>query len=250
MEKKRILAIIPARGGSKGLPGKNIYPVGPMQKPLIEFTMEAASKCELITEAFVCTEDAKIRETVLEISQRQYFMNGVSVINRPEELAQDNTTCEAVVSYCIDQLSKQGLNYDIVVLLQPTSPLRNSQHITNAIEAFIKMKATCLISVFVPHHHPAKSFELVGGNMVAMCDPEDPFKPRQELPYAVMPNGAIYITSVDYFKQTGKFYSNPGTIPFLMRSAISIDVDTIEDITAVEEYLKIKKYSESLNSPD
>ena len=128
MNKPSFLAIIPARGGSKGIPNKNIFELN--AKPLIAWTIEAAKQSVYITRTMVSSDDDKI----LAVAQ-QY---GADVIIRPTVLAQDTTPTGPVIDHVVEQLSDNGEHYDYIVLLQPTSPLRNASDIDNAIEKLLQ----------------------------------------------------------------------------------------------------------------
>ena len=125
---KRVLSIIPARGGSKGLSRKNI--VNLAGKPLIVWTIEASLGSKYITKTVVSSDDKEILDISVEY--------GAEIIRRPDYLAGDTTTSESVVSHAIDYLQSTGEEFDIVVLLQPTSPLRNAKDIDNSFEKLFR----------------------------------------------------------------------------------------------------------------
>ena len=126
---KKILAIIPARGGSKGIPHKNIYPL--YNRPLIEYTIEAAIKSNRFDDVIVSTDDEEIATASKKAGASVPFM-------RPENISGDHAKTIDVILHAIDYLNLIGKNYDIVVLLQATSPLRNSDDIKKALDFFIK----------------------------------------------------------------------------------------------------------------
>jgi CMP-N,N'-diacetyllegionaminic acid synthase len=236
---QRIVAIIPARGGSKGLPGKNIYPLN--GKPLIAYSIEASLNSKYITKTVVSSEDNEI----LGISEKY----GSELIKRPKEFATDSASSDVVIKDCLEQLEKQGAEFDILILLQPTSPLRNSTDIDSAFEEFYKKDATALISVYEPEHTPFKSFKLnKDGFLEGLVDNNSPFMRRQDLPRAFMPNGAIYIIYVDEYKKSGSLFTNR-TLPFVMSLDKSADVDNISDIARIEEILKLNFFSSSPGLP-
>lgn len=138
---KRVIAIIPARGGSKRLPRKNILPLG--GKPLIGWTIEAAQNSIYVDDVFVSTDDQEIADVASQF--------GVNVPGlRPEELSTDTATTQSVLFYTLEKYSKDA---SIVVLLQPTSPFRNSGHIDQAIESLVEKSAFSVVSV-TPCEHP------------------------------------------------------------------------------------------------
>lgn len=146
-----VLGLIPARGGSKGIPRKNLAPVA--GKPLLAWTVDAARGAQELTNVVVSTEDDAIAEAA-----------GVEVLYRPAELAADATPMAAVVRHAIDELSP-----DVVVLLQPTSPLRRSEHVDAAVRLLLDSGADCVVSVVeVPHaYRPESLMDLVDGRIVA-----------------------------------------------------------------------------------
>ena len=127
MEEKNILAIIPARGGSKGIPGKNIKEFA--GKPLIVHSIEAALKCPLVTRTVVSTDDDKIAE----ISKA----HGAQVIKRPSELATDTSLVIDAIRYTVRKVEEEGEDVDIVILLEPTSPFRRTEDIEKCIQVLL-----------------------------------------------------------------------------------------------------------------
>lgn len=216
------IAIIPARGGSKGLPRKNIKMLA--GRPLIIYTIEAALKSKYINQVIVSTEDREIEEVLREC--------GTKVIKRPEKLAQDNSPTIDTIIHVLELLEIQNNNFDNVVLLQPTSPLRNADDINNAIELFLKSKAKSLVSVCETTHSPYWYSEIEDGYLKPIFEEKYQNMRRQELPKTYLPNGAIYISTSENLKKYKSFYG-PETIPYIMPIKRSIDIDTeIDFITA------------------
>jgi CMP-N,N'-diacetyllegionaminic acid synthase len=216
IENLKVLAIIPARGGSKGLPGKNISPLNGL--PLIAYSIEAARQSKFVDHCIV-TSDCP---TILEVA-RNY---GSDIIRRPDELANDTASSESAVSHAISKFA----DYDLILLLQPTSPLRTYRDIDLSIEALVQSNATALISVFEPKHTPFKCFKLAeGGYLTGLVDNNSPFMRRQDLPMALMPNGAIYLIYKDEFLLNESFFTEM-TIPYIMSETQSIDIDTSDDL--------------------
>jgi N-acylneuraminate cytidylyltransferase len=225
----KVLAIIPARGGSKGIPKKNITDV--LGKPLIHWSIEAAIKSEFITDIVVSSDDDDILENVSKF-------NGIIKIKRPSDLAQDSSPTEPVLSHVLSELKKENKIFDILILLQPTSPLRNEHDIDAAFNVFLNCEATSLISVIEPEHHPLKSFVAnKKGYLKGLVNDTFPFTPRQELPKVYQPNGAIYIVKVNSYLKSDKLFTEK-TIPYLMSSEKSIDIDSLEDIKQLENQFK------------
>ena len=230
------IAIITARGGSKGLPRKNILKLNGV--PLIAWSIKAAQETPSIDHVYVTTEDAEIAKI------SSYY--GAEIIERPFELAQDNSGSGPVIQHALEHLSKNGTHVNNVCLLQPTSPLRTHQHIEEAYRCFRDQKANCVISVFEPHHSAAKAYKLNdGGSITGLFFDDAPYTPRQNLPTTFQPNGAIYWFSAEKFLSTGKI-PRTGVFPYVMEESNSVDIDTIDDFKKAEELLKKRvNYRES-----
>lgn len=218
-----ICSIITARGGSKGVPKKNIKLLN--GKPVIAYTIIESIKSEFIKETYVTTEDKEIAD----ISQ-QY---GAKVIDRPKKLAQDNSTSVDVVLHSIEYLEKNDRLPDFFILLQPTSPLRTKEDIENAIRLFIENECDALISVSQLDHSSMMSFKIKNNFLTPNCDEKFLNKRRQELPKFYCPNGAIYITTPDSIRKNKTFIPKR-TIPYIMPQERSVDLDTEFDFKLIE----------------
>jgi len=217
---KKILSVIPARGGSKGLLRKNIIDLA--GKPLIGWTIEASLNSKYITKTIVSSDDNEI----LDISS--YY--GAEIIKRPLSLASDTANSESVVKHAIDHLEKQGEVFDIVILLQPTSPLRDYRDINNAFEKMIASNASASISVVVSDNKILKAFKKnSNGFLSAISNDKYPFMRRQDLPLVYMPNGAIYIINIESFKEGNSLLTDK-TVNYVMPKNKSMDIDSIIDI--------------------
>ncbi len=224
---KRVLAIIPARGDSKGLRRKNILDLA--GKPLISWTIEASIKSKYITKTIVSSD----YDEILNIS-KQYKAD---VIKRPDELALDTTESEPVVLHVIRELEKDNQKFDYLVLLQPTSPLRDAESIDNAFDILFQSDATALISVCEINNKILKTFKQNKyGYIEGISNNKYPFMRRQDLPKTYMSNGAIYIIKVDEFIKNNSFFTNK-TIPYEMDKIQSLDIDTREDLEKVKGYI-------------
>lgn len=223
---KKVLAIIPARGGSKGLPGKNIIDF--CGKPLINWTIDEAKKSKYINEIFVSTDDLAIKDVAEK--------NGIQISKlRSKELSMDDTLSIDVV---LDVLNTpEFTKFDIVCMLQPTSPLRKAQHIDEAFEKFFEMDASCCVSVCENEFSPFWSFEIQEGKLKSLFSQESIPLRRQDLPNTYSLNGAIYIAKVDWLKETKSFLTNQ-TIAYVMGSKESIDIDDQEDLDLAKSILK------------
>lgn len=219
MNKKGVVAIITARGGSKGLPGKNTSLLA--GKPLIAYTIEAALCCKLIQRCIVSTDDPKIKKVSLRY--------GAEVIERPRKLASDHARSEDVVRHVLLSLRKKGCHPEYFVLLQPTSPLRTAQHITACLKQLLKCKSACSISLTETESHPYKTLIVRNRKMLPIVDFASLDKPRQLLPKAYRPNGAIYIMRSDTFLKKRSFFTK-NFLPFFMRAEESIDIDSKLDL--------------------
>lgn len=231
-EKISISAIITARGGSKGLPRKNILPF--LGKPLIAHSILAALNCPAIKGCFVTTDDAQIKKISLEW--------GAQVIDRPAELATDRASSVDAVRHALKALERDGRLPDYFALLQPTSPLRGALHLTTCIKDFLKSGMNCAISVNESRHHPYKSLRAEGARLLPLIDEESLEAPRQSLPKVYCLNGAIYVMASKLFLQKNAFFVPP-VMPFIMSEEDSVEIDTEFDLRLAELVvsLKIKK---------
>jgi CMP-N,N'-diacetyllegionaminic acid synthase len=219
----KIHAIITARGGSKGLPRKNILPLS--GKPLIAYSILAARECKAISRCIVSTEDAEIKR----ISQEWR----AEVVDRPEVLASDSALSQDVVSHVLHYLRDQNDYPECFVLLQPTSPLRTAQHLEICIQRFLQSKANSLVSVTEEEHNPYKDFFLDGEYLKPLFRVEYLDKPRQALPKVYRQNGAIYLVRSALFEKERSFAVAP-VLPFVMDSMQSIDIDNKFDFSQAE----------------
>ncbi len=217
----KILAIIPARGGSKGVPGKNIKPI--LGKPLLAYTIEEAKKSKHIDRLVVSTEDEKIAKVAQDF--------GTEVVIRPKELAQDETPMEPVLIQAVNFLEKKE-NYtpDLVLILQPTCPLRKSKYIDEAIEKFLSGGYDSLISTSFVYEH---RYEISPDGCLIPAVKER--KNRQERKPAILENGAIYISKIDLIKQEKILGNKIGYYEMDYKS--SIDIDTPVDFFIAEQFI-------------
>ncbi len=215
----KVVAIIPARGGSKKIPRKNL--VNFSGKPLMQWSIDAALKSKYITDVVVSSDD----DEILNVAQ---LNEEVIAIKRPIELAQDSSKTAPVLTHVLESL--KGIKYDYLILLQPTSPLRTAEDINLAFEKLLNSQATSLISVCELEHHPYKTFKLdEKGYLQGIINNEYPFYPRQNLPKTYRANGAIYIVEVEEFVKKNTLLTNK-TLHFEMSIESSLDIDTIKDL--------------------
>lgn len=212
----KITAVIPARGGSKGIVRKNVAIIG--GKPLIAWSIEEALKCKGIDKVIVNTDDAEIAEVSKAYGAEVPFI-------RPSELAQDDSPVIEALNYGIDFLASQGYSGTHTMQLNPTSPLRTVDHLNSAIELLVENQADSVVTVTEAHTHPYWCKKINSGKLEDFL-PEGPdkYKVRQSLPKVYALNGSIFLTSNDLLKK-GTYYSS-NTVPLVMDSDYSIDIDT------------------------
>jgi len=228
IEKQNIVdAIIPARGSSKGLPRKNIRKI--YGKPLIAYSIEAATECPGIRHCIVSTEDSEIKQVSLDY--------GVEVVDRPLELATDSAQTNVVVRHVLETLLQENNLPEYFALLQPTSPLRTAGHIQSCIDAFFNSNAACAMSVTETEHHPYKNFTMENAYLEPLFDAESVEKRRQDLPTIFRPNGAIFLMSSNLFLSKNVFFVQPA-LPYLMDQEASIDIDNMFDLLLAEFIVK------------
>jgi len=223
---KRI-AIIPARGGSKGIPYKNIIIL--KRKPLIVYTIEAAKKSRIFDRVIVSTDNKKI-----QLIAKKY---GAEVILRPKNIAQDKTPTEPVMLHVLDWLKKKE-NYqpDLVFLLQPTSPLRNNRDIEAAYKEFINKDLDSLLSVT---NNKAFIWLKTGSKLRALNYNYLKRPRRQEMIGQFRENGAIYITKFDIIKKrSNRLGGRIGC--YVMDELRSIDIDNYFDLVSAKQILERK----------
>jgi len=230
--KLKILAIVPARGGSKGVPGKNIKPLA--GKPLIAYTIEHINASERIDRAILSTDDEKIAEVARRYGLDVPFM-------RPAELATDEATSLEVVIHALDTLEERGERYDAVCLLQPTSPYRPAGAVDEAIALFEKERPDSLVSVrkIPDEYNPHWAFEIDERNRLHIATGEKKIIPRrQELPPAYHRDGAIYITSVACIRKKNSLLGDD-IVAFPMETPVLINIDTPEDWEVAERVFQV-----------
>ena len=228
---KTFLAIITARGGSKGLPGKNIKPLN--GKPLIAWTIEAAKMSSYIDRVLVSTD-------CIEIADVSTLYGGDVPFLRPEELATDTASSEDVIIHALNWLKiNEHQEYDYFVLLQPTSPLRNATHVDEAIEKFFSDSRTMsLVSVTKAKKSPfwMKTINNKGFLDDFVAKSSD-YSRRQDCPDVFVLNGAIYIISCkDFF--TYRKFTTSATAYYELQDIYSADIDNKYDFIIAESIVK------------
>ena len=219
----RVVALIPARGGSKGLPGKNIRPFN--GQPLLGWTIEAAKACSKIERVILSTDC----EAIADVG-RQF---GALVEMRPAALGSDTASTADVVRHHLSGWSAAGAAADVVVLLQPTSPLRTAEHVREALEAFEGEDLDSLASCAPAPSHPYLTWRMQDGCLKAFC-PDGASARRQDMPPAYVLNGAIYIFRAGQFPPEGDSVLFGRIGGYRMQTAVSIDIDDLDDFRAAE----------------
>lgn len=219
----QVLGVIPARGGSKGVPRKNARLLGGV--PLIAHTIIAAKQAEKLDRIVVTTEDEE-----LALIAGEY---GADVMRRPLELASDDVQNFAVVDHVL-----KNLNEDIshIVLLQPTSPLRSSTDIDRCVSICKQDGILSVFSVTACEYHPSKTVLMEGDDVLLFHDLKSMEARRQELPEAFRQNGAIYVVRKDAFIEGGGFIRPPCRV-HVMPHETSVDIDTEADFAIAEQRL-------------
>lgn len=217
-------ALIPARGGSKGIPRKNIKMIG--GKPLIVWTIEAALRSTLLDAVVVSTDDPEIAEVARDAGAQVPFM-------RPAELAQDQTPGLDPVLHALEQLPQ----YDSVLLLQPTSPLRGTDDIDACLRLASERQAPSVVSVTEAETHPYWTFQINEGQALERMIAVPPVARRQDLPEVVAINGALYFADSKWLRSSGSLVTAE-TLAYVMTRERSVDLDTPLDWKFAELLLK------------
>lgn len=220
----KVLGLIPARGGSKGIPRKNVAPLA--GRPLIAYTCEAARSSRLLDRVVISTDDEEIVRVARDHSTEAPFI-------RPAALAADDTPMMDVIRHAVAELGRQGYAADAVALLQPTSPLRTSEHIDGAIELLQSSGADTVVSVMrVPHSFNPSSLMHMEGRYLVPNDPASALR-RQDKPMLFARNGPAILILTNNAIENGAPYALK-VAGFEMSAADSIDIDTPDDCLLAE----------------
>jgi CMP-N-acetylneuraminic acid synthetase len=237
---KRIIAIIPARGGSKRLPRKNILPLA--GKPLIAYTIEQSLASKYVDRTIVSTEDPAIAEVSLRYK--------AEVIDRPIELATDKATTLSVLKHVLEKIREEGDNPDIIVLLQPTTPLRKEELIDDAIVKLVETGSNAVVSVCELHIGKEWILEIKDCKLdflikrnkdtksTKSSENDTNLKTRtQDQKKAYILNGAIYAYKSKIVEESKIYNMDDDFIPLIMDKASSIDIDNKDDLELAEFYI-------------
>jgi len=222
---KTIIGIITARSKSKGLPKKNIKLLAGI--PLIARTIQQAKKSRYLDKLIVSTDGIEIAEISCLYKADVPFL-------RPKRLAKDKSSSVDTLLHALDWYKKDNIYFDIIVLLQPTSPLRTAEDIDNSIELLFSKKAKAIVSVCEAEHHPYWANILPkNGSMKNFLSVEIKNKNRQSLPIFYRLNGAVYTAFSDYFIRQNGFFGDK-TFSYIMPKERSVDIDTELDFKFAE----------------
>lgn len=229
MQISKILGVIPARSGSKGVPNKNIKMLA--GKPLMCWTIDAALKSGIFSDIIVSTDSEKYAKIAKESGACVPFL-------RPKELASDQSSTMDVIRHLIAKLLESGKSYEYLAILQPTSPLRKADDIQKSLYELQQKRATSIISVCETEHSPFWMNTLPDDHLMEnFLRPENNNVPRQKLNKWYRLNGAIYISKVDVLLKNGSFYG-PQSYAFIMSQGSSIDIDSELDFEIADFLLK------------
>ena len=232
--KWRVLCLIPARGGSKGVPRKNLKVLG--DRPLLQYTAESALASKRLIRVILSTEDEEI-----EALGRRYGLEVPFI--RPIELARDETPMLPVAQHAIRALEAEGDRFDALCLLQPTNPLRRPEDIDACIELLERSDADAVVTVLpvpVEYNPHWVYFRDADGFLCLSTGESTPVPRRQELPAAFHRDGTVYVTRRDVLMERNSFYGSR-LICYPMDPSRSINIDTMEDWVRVEERIRNKR---------
>ena len=230
MGENNVLAIIPARGGSKGIPGKNIREFA--GKPLIAHSIEASLKCPLVSRTVVSTDDDKIAE----ISTAR----GAQVIRRPDDLATDTSLVIDAIKYTVRKVEEEGEDVDIVILLEPTSPLRRTEDIEKCIQVLLEDRADSAATFTQSNVSPNRLWRVTDDVVEPFIEGAIPWLPRQKQPTAYELTGQIYALSKKIlFEKEDSISTLSGRIfPVITPRETALDIDTEFDFLLAEKVME------------
>lgn len=225
----KILTVIPARGGSKGLPGKNIKHL--INKPLIAWSIEQGMGSKYVNEVIVSTDSEEIADIARQYGARVPFL-------RPSHLAQDTSSTKDVLIHLIEELEKKGEFYDYLLLLEPTSPLRETSDIDASIEILVNTQgARSIVGVSrVEGQHPVFCITLTENGFLESKNQFATFR-RQDIDELYFYEGSIYLSEIQAYKESGTFYHEQ-TLGYRVPKWKSFEIDDEVDFIIVEALLK------------
>lgn len=228
----RVLAVIPARGGSKAIPRKNLVPIA--GRPLLAYTCAAVKNSRLIDRAILSTDDEEIASVARGLGLETPFM-------RPAALAGDTTPMIDVLRHALEEMAAQHYVPDAVVVLQPTSPLRQAHHVNGAIQLLNDSGADTVVSVVpVPHQFTPGSLLCVADGRAVPYDDGSAVLRRQDKPALFARNGPAVLVIRRATLESGNLYGADVRV-LEMTAADSVDIDTLDDLSLAEYYLDRRK---------
>ncbi len=224
---KKIIAIVPARGESKRIPGKNIAKLN--GKPLISYSIKQGKKSKLVDRVIVSSDDEKI----LSVAKKY----GAETIKRPKKLAQDKTPTAPVLVHVLEELEKENYYPDIVVILQPTTPLRSVKDIDNSIKMIASGKADSTETFFKSTQHPFYMCKIRKDKTISLLDKRGNTERSQNFPEVYSKAGVVFTVKAKILKKTGSFYTKRHKA-IIIPIERAVDIDEKADFKLAEIYLK------------
>jgi CMP-N,N'-diacetyllegionaminic acid synthase len=220
IDSERVVSLIPARGGSKTVPRKNVREVG--DKPLIGWSIETAHETPAIDRTIVSTDDEEIARVAREFD--------AEVLDRPDRLATDDALVADTVRHAVDRLGDAGESASYVAMLEPTCPFRSPDDVQNAVERLVRNELDSVASFAPAELNPHRAWQLDANNPEPFVDGTDPWQPRQQLPDAYQLNGGVYAFAVDALPDegAGMLFGDQGAVQ--MPPERSVDIDTPLDL--------------------
>ena len=221
----QVLGLIPARGGSKGIPNKNLRPLA--GRPLLAYTVAAAQASRRLSRVVLSTDDGAIAAAGRQLGLDVPFM-------RPSELCADTTPMLPVLQHAMRALAAEGYVTDVVVLLQPTSPLRGPEHIDAAVDALLTTGADSVVSVVeVPHQfNPVSVLRIADGRLTPFAAGATVTR-RQDKPLVYARNGPAVLAVQARVLDAGSLYGEDSR-PLVMSAEASVDIDDLHDLQYAE----------------
>jgi CMP-N,N'-diacetyllegionaminic acid synthase len=237
----RILFLIPARGGSKGIPNKNI--INLLSKPLIGYTIEECLHISKFYNCEICvsTDSNDIKKVAENFGLKVPFV-------RPEHLSNDTASSESVILHALDWYQSNGINFDFVVLLQPTSPLRKYNHILDAINLYLenqKNNIDMMVSVKISKANPYFNLFEENNNGMLTKSIKSSYTRRQDCPITYEYNGAIYVININSLREKG-ILNFDKIKKYVMDEISSLDIDEPNDLIFCENLISILKKKENI----
>ena len=231
-QEKKILGLIPARGGSKGIPRKNLKSL--CGKNLIEIALESAKYSSLIDELIVSTEDIEIFNTAKNLGFKPPFI-------RPSQLSLDNSSSASVVNHALEFFKKNAKIFDICILLQPTNPLRTTKMIDESIKLLSNSDADSVVSITdVGGNHPYRMYKIEKNYLEPLIQNDSPQIARQLLPKIYIRSGDIYCFKSNVPMRFGDLIGKR-SIPYIVENQKTINIDVLNDLYLAERLFKKHK---------